>query len=227
MQRRVRVKICCIASGAELDRAVRAGADAVGLVTGMAVPKGGADEGGVLTDDDLARLARRTPAGVSRFLLTDRTDEDGIVEHVARVGVDVVQVCDHVAPDVLAGVRSRCAARVVAVVHMGASDPLSYAASIADVADALLLDSGSPGGTFESRGGTGRVHDWETSAEVVRRSPLPVWLAGGLRADNVATAIEQVRPFGVDLCSGVRGTEGLDEDLARAFVSAVEEGSRG
>jgi phosphoribosylanthranilate isomerase len=219
---RVRVKICCIASVDELACAVHAGADAIGLVTGMRTASGR------MTDADLAAIAERTPAGVSRFLLTDRLEADAILEHVERVGVDVVQVCDHVDPDVFSAVRSRSAVRVVAVVHMGAADPLGYAAQIDAVVDGLLLDSGSPGGSFESRGGTGRVHDWETSAELVRRSSSPVWLAGGLDADNVGAAIRAVQPYGVDLCSGVRLPRelggGLDTQRLRSFMHAVAEG---
>jgi phosphoribosylanthranilate isomerase len=65
------------------------------------------------------------------------------------------------------------------------------------------------------------MHDWEISAEFVRRSPLPVFLAGGLNPDNVATAIRSVRPYGIDLCSGVRTNGALDADKLRRFMTAV------
>ena len=67
-------------------------------------------------------------------------------------------------------------------------------------AHAILLDSA----THERLGGTGAVHDWGISAEVVRRSPLPVILAGGLRCGNVRAAIQRVRPAGIDLNTGAR-----------------------
>lgn len=69
---------------------------------------------------------------------------------------------------------------------------------------AFLLDSGRPNLPTPEFGGTGRVHDWQISAEFVRRSPHPVFLAGGLTPANVREAIRRVKPFGVDLCSGVR-----------------------
>ncbi|MCB9678734.1 MAG: phosphoribosylanthranilate isomerase [Alphaproteobacteria bacterium] len=211
----VRVKICCIASEEELALAVEAGAQAVGLVSDM--PSGP----GVVDDVLITRLAGLTPPGVSRFLLTSRLDVEGIVAHVRLTGVDVVQICDHVDPAVLSAVRERTSARVVAVVHVGDPSSLQYASAAARHAHALLLDSGAPGADFKELGGTGRTHDWDVSALIVAESPVPVWLAGGLNADNVGEAIAKVRPFGVDLCTGVRTGGRLDPQKLRSFVAAV------
>ena len=87
--------------------------------------------------------------------------------------------------------------------------------------DALLLDSGRPALSVKELGGTGRVHDWAISAELVRSVSVPVFLAGGLNASNVADSIRQVRPFGVDVCSGLRTDGKLDETKLAAFVEAV------
>jgi phosphoribosylanthranilate isomerase len=71
-------------------------------------------------------------------------------------------------------------------------------------------------------GGTGRVHDWSVSAEIVRRAPVPTFLAGGLKPGNVAQAVAAVRPAGVDLCSGIRGADdGLMQDRLESFMEAV------
>ena len=70
---------------------------------------------------------------------------------------------------------------------------------------------------------TGRTHDWAISAEIVSRADRPVWLAGGLTPDNVARAIAVVRPYGVDVCSGLRTEHGLDLTLLDAFIEAVAE----
>lgn len=72
-------------------------------------------------------------------------------------------------------------------------------------------------------GGTGRAHDWAVSAAFVRATDKPVFLAGGLSAANVAAAIQQVRPYGLDLCSGVRSNGQLDAAKLAAFVRAVEQ----
>ena len=70
-------------------------------------------------------------------------------------------------------------------------------------------------------GGTGLVHDWAISRRIVEASPVPVFLAGGLKPDNVAEAIRTVRPFGVDLCTGLRTEGQLDERKLAAFMQAV------
>jgi phosphoribosylanthranilate isomerase len=90
---------------------------------------------------------------------------------------------------------------------------------------AFLLDSGRP--SARELGGTGRVHDWEVSAEFVARSARPVFLAGGLTPENVGEAIRRVRPSGVDLCNGVRVNGALDPGLLRAFMEAVQAADRG
>ena len=90
--------------------------------------------------------------------------------------------------------------------------------------DAFLLDSGRPNAATPEFGGTGRRHDWTVSAELVRASRLPVFLAGGLSAANAADAIRQVRPFGLDLCSGVRTEGRLDPDKLASFMLAVQRG---
>jgi phosphoribosylanthranilate isomerase len=87
--------------------------------------------------------------------------------------------------------------------------------------DGLLLDSGNPGLPVRELGGTGRVHDWSLSRRIVADSPVPVFLAGGLNPGNVEEAIRQVRPFGVDVCTGVRTEGRLDEAKLREFCRAV------
>jgi phosphoribosylanthranilate isomerase len=86
---------------------------------------------------------------------------------------------------------------------------------------AFLLDSGRPNAATPELGGTGRQHDWTISAEFVEASQLPVFLAGGLSPANVGEAIRQVKPFGVDLSSGVRTEGRLDERKLTAFVLSV------
>ncbi len=87
--------------------------------------------------------------------------------------------------------------------------------------DAILLDSGNPKAQIKTLGGTGNVHDWKISKELVHAVKVPVFLAGGLHAGNVKEAIAIVKPFGVDVCSGVRTNGILDEIKLRHFVSAV------
>jgi phosphoribosylanthranilate isomerase len=103
-----------------------------------------------------------------------------------------------------------------------ATDP-GTAAEYADVADGLVVDSIDDSGA----GGTGETHDWERTREVVRELDVPVVLAGGLVPSNVAEAVRTVRPFAVDVASGVEGeTPGMkDHDAVRAFVRRAKRAS--
>jgi phosphoribosylanthranilate isomerase len=87
--------------------------------------------------------------------------------------------------------------------------------------DALLLDSGNPNLDIKELGGTGRVHNWTLSKKIVEQSKVPVFLAGGLNSENVRQAIEQVQPFGLDLCSGVRTDKKLDPKKLEMFFNNV------
>ena len=103
----------------------------------------------------------------------------------------------------------------------GATASVREACEIAPHVDGLLLDSGNPRLAVKELGGTGRVHDWAHSRDIVARCGKPVFLAGGLRAENVRAARDTVRPFGLDLCSGVRTDGALDERKLGAFFAAL------
>lgn len=216
---RVRIKVCCIGSVGEASSARRAGADAVGLVAAM--PSGP----GAIDDDAIARIAAHTPPPVARFLLTARTAAAGIVDHVARSGVDTLQAVHHLDPEVWEELGSSLPAHVrrVQVIHVEDEGALELADRYRTHVHAFLLDSGRPSLSVPELGGTGRVHDWDVSARFVESAERPTFLAGGLTPDNVAEAIRVVRPYGVDVCSGVRREGRLDRDRLEAFVRAVRE----
>jgi phosphoribosylanthranilate isomerase len=205
-----RIKICCIQDREELALAVAHGADAVGLVSTM--PTGP----GPISDEKIAELARATPPGVTSFLLTSLTEIDAIAAQVERCHPQVIQLVDEV-PQLA---RLKILAKIVQVIHVADRDSLAQAERVFPFVDALLLDSGSP--KNRELGGTGRVHDWEISRAIVERSPVPVWLAGGLNSENVAKAIALVRPFGVDVCNGVRSENRLDAGMLGAFVRVIQ-----
>jgi phosphoribosylanthranilate isomerase len=117
--------------------------------------------------------------------------------------------------------RALPAIKLVQVIHVEGPEAVDAARAAAPEVDALLLDSGRPGHAIKELGGTGRVHDWETSRAIGEAVRVPVYLAGGLRAENVGLAIETVRPFGVDLCSGIRVAGRLDAHLLADFMRAV------
>ena len=92
---------------------------------------------------------------------------------------------------------------------------------MAEYVDAILLDSGNPKLAVKELGGTGRRHDWKLSRQIVETCGKPVFLAGGLNADNVKEAVETVQPYGVDICTGVRTDGTLDERKLDDFFSSV------
>ncbi|MEZ5930735.1 MAG: phosphoribosylanthranilate isomerase [Alphaproteobacteria bacterium] len=214
--RRTRIKICCISSLEEAALAIAEGADALGLVGHM--PSGP----GVIGDDLISDIVDRVPPPVSTFLLTSETAADRIVHHARRCRVDTLQLVDQVEPDAYPIIRAALPSRrLVQVIHVDGEASVAAAAEAAGQADALLLDSGRPSAEVKELGGTGRTHDWEVSRAIVAACSCPVFLAGGLTPDNVGEAIRQVRPFGVDLCSGVRTGDRLDAGKLRAFMAAV------
>jgi phosphoribosylanthranilate isomerase len=214
---RIRIKICCIQSVEEARLAIAAGADALGLVGTM--PSGP----GPIDDPLIAAVAAAVPPPVATFLLTSETDAGGIIAHARRCRANTLQLVDQVAPGGYAELRRALPGiRLVQVIHVGGPAALEEARAAAPLVDALLLDSGRPHEAVKVLGGTGRTHDWALSRAIVEAAPCPVFLAGGLRADNVAAAIAAVRPFAVDVCTGVRRSDyALDPARLDAFVAAV------
>jgi len=215
--RRTRIKICCIQSEAEARLAIAAGADALGLVGTM--PSGP----GPIDDALIAAIAARVPPPVATFLLTAETEAEAIVAHARRCRTNTLQLVDRVAGAVYPRLREALPGiKLVQVIHVAGEESVADAVAAAAHADALLLDSGQPHAATKVLGGTGRVHDWAISRRIVEAVACPVFLAGGLRADNVAAAIAAVRPFGVDLCTGVRRADySLDPAKLEPFVAAV------
>ena len=218
---RTRIKICCMQSVEEAELAVRYGADAVGLVSAM--PSGP----GPIAEALIASIARRVPPGVATFLLTSNRDAAAIADQVRRLGPTTVQIVDRPEPGCWAALRSALpSTTLVQVVHVTGPAALDEALAAAPHVDAVLLDSGNPALPVKELGGTGRTHDWRTSRSIREAVGVPLWLAGGLTPENVAEAIETVRPFGVDVCSGVRTGGMLDEGKLARFVEAVGRAGR-
>jgi len=195
--------------------AVAAGVDALGLVSDM--PSGP----GVISNAEVREIADWVPPPVASFLLTSRERGVDIAVQAAECQPSVVQIVRHIDPAEHARLTEHlpAAVRRVQVIHVEDDAALELVDVYAPLVHALLLDSGRPGAG--ALGGTGRTHDWEVSAEIVRRSPCPVFLAGGLTPENAGDAVREVRPFGLDLCSGVRTDGDLDGRKLADFMRAV------
>ena len=203
-------------SVAEARLAVSVGASALGLVGNM--PSGP----GIIDDRLIAEIAAIVPPPVATFLLTSETRGDAIVDHVRRAGTNTVQLVDRVEAGAYAAIRRALPqVKIVQVLHVADADVVDEARALAAAVDAFLLDSGNPDLAVKQLGGTGRVHDWDLSRRIVESVDPPVFLAGGLRADNVAEAVARVQPFGLDLCSSVRSQGRLDAEKLAMFFAAV------
>jgi phosphoribosylanthranilate isomerase len=177
---------------------------------------------GVIEDALIAEIVRTVPRGIATFLLTSRQDADAIAEQHATIGSSTVQLVDAVSEQELVRLRAKLpAVQVVQVIHVRDESSVEEACALSALVDALLLDSGNPSLTVKELGGTGRTHDWQLSRRIREAVSVPLYLAGGLRAENVADAIRAVRPYGLDLCSGVRRDGALDAVKLASFMHAV------
>lgn len=211
-----RVKICCISSVDEARVAIKSGASALGLVGNM--PSGP----GVIADELIFEIAKSVPPPIATFLLTSKTDAEKIILHHKRVQTNTIQIVDELRTGTYQQIRNECpSVKLVQVIHVISEQSIEEALKISEHVDALLLDSGNPTLSIKELGGTGRVHNWELSRKIVEQSKVPVFLAGGLKKENVRQAVEQVQPFGLDLCSGVRTDGKLDERKLEAFFEEL------
>lgn len=213
---RTRIKICCIASRTEAQMAIDAGADALGLVAAM--PSGP----GPISNEEIADIVAWVPPPVATFMLTAETTADGISRHVEATRPTAVQIVSHIEQTETARLAElQPHVRRVQVIHVEDKSALELIPVYAPYMHAFLLDSGRPNAATAELGGTGRRHDWSISRAFVEASPLPVFLAGGLDPDNAGRAVRDVRPFGLDLCTGVRTDGRLDEAKLKAFMAAA------
>ncbi|WP_276272717.1 phosphoribosylanthranilate isomerase [Haloarcula litorea] len=202
-----RAKVCGVTTAADRDAVVAAGADAVGVVHGVPV-----DTPREVDEATAASLVGGVPPLVTSVLVTMPATVEEAVDRVAAVGPDAVQVHDGLSPAELGALAERIDQQVIAVVDPEGDAVADYAAR----ADAVLVDSVDA----EGAGGTGETHDWERTRDLVAAVDVPVVLAGGLTPGNVAAAVETVRPFAVDVASGVEASGGVkDHDAVARFVA--------
>lgn len=213
---RTRIKICCIASIDEARMAIEHGADAIGLVGKM--PSGP----GPIEDELIASIAKQIQPPVASFLLTSEQSSKAIIEQVKKLHTNTVQIVDELTEGAYHEIKEALPyLRIVQVIHVSNKASIDEALRLQDHVDAFLLDSGNPKAAIKTLGGTGNTHDWNISKELVKTVKVPVFLAGGLNAKNVREAIELVKPFAVDVCSGVRTNGKLDEMKLKDFIRQV------
>jgi len=210
------IKICCISSIQEANMAIEAGASALGLVGNM--PSGP----GIISDELIAEIAAFTPKNIDTFLLTSETSTDKIIEHYSKVNTTTIQIVDALTQGTHLDLKKAFPnVKIVQVLHVINKNSIAEALEISNFVDSILLDSGNPNLATKELGGTGRVHNWEISKKIVEKVKIPVFLAGGLNPSNAFKAIQEVRPYGLDLCSGVRTNGHLDAQKLTSFFNAI------
>jgi phosphoribosylanthranilate isomerase len=203
--------------------AIRYGADAVGFVSQM--PSGA----GVISEDLIQAIVPIIPPGVASFLLTSLQDAQSIIAQQRRLRTNTIQMVDRLVSGTYEEIKAALpGVSLVQVIHVLSEESLREAVEVAKYVDGLLLDSGNPRLAVKQLGGTGRTHNWNISKKIVESVDKPVFLAGGLNHTNVADAVDFVRPFGIDVCTGVRSDNRLDETKLRLFLEKIalaEQGS--
>lgn len=212
-----RVKICCISSIEEAWLAIDLGASALGFVSRM--PSGP----GPIEEELITEIVATVPPSLATFLLTCETTAEPVIAQQRRTRVNTIQLVDAVADGTYETLRRELpGVSIVQVIHVTGAGSVDDALRAAAHVDALLLDSGRPTLRIKELGGTGRVHDWSVSREIRDKSPVPVYLAGGLNPSNAAEAIRAVEPFALDVCSGLRTDGKLDAVRGEAFMAQVK-----
>jgi phosphoribosylanthranilate isomerase len=201
---RVKIKICGLTRAEDVQAAVKAGADAIGFVF-TASPRR-------ISIDKAIELSAYVPAGVLRVGLFLNQDRSVIESVTGSVPLDILQFHGSETEQEC----SRFKLPWLKAVAMENAESVKQAEQDFPGASGLLLDSHSKG----KRGGSGMSFDWSLSSRIEK----PVWLAGGLNADNVTRAIQTVRPYAVDVSSGVESEPGIkDPARLKAFVKAVRQ----
>lgn len=196
--------------------AIDAGASAIGLVSEM--PSGP----GPIPESLIAEIAATVPPGISSFLLTCKEDAAAIIDQQRRLRVNTIQICDRLPHGSHRELREALpGVSLVQVVHVTGPEAVDEAMAVAPYVDAVLLDSGNQSLAIKELGGTGRTHDWRLSREIREAIDVPLFLAGGLNPSNVAAAIREVQPFGIDVCSGLRTEGRLDPQILSNFFTRV------
>ncbi len=217
MSEMVQVKICCISSIKEAELAIKYGASAIGLVSEM--PSGP----GVISEDLIEKISAVVPSTIDTFLLTSKTNADSIIEQHRKCKTTTLQIVDRVKTIVLIKLKQELPTiRLVQVIHVNSDESITESINVAQFVDVLLLDSGNQKLKVKELGGTGRTHDWTISRKIRDAVSVPVYLAGGINANNVLDAVREVEPFGIDLCSGVRENGKLKDKRLEEFFAVFK-----
>jgi phosphoribosylanthranilate isomerase len=214
--KKTKVKICCIKTIEEAELAISFGASAIGLVSEM--PSGP----GVISDESIIEISNYASGKVDTFLLTSKQDSDSIIQQLKKYKTTTVQIVDKLTNGSYSDIKLALPnIKIIQVLHVNNDISIDEAKEIENEVDAILLDSGNDKLFIKELGGTGRTHDWSVSKRIVETVNIPIYLAGGLNPSNVAEAVKTVKPYSVDVCSGVRTNDKLDKNKLTKFFNSL------
>jgi phosphoribosylanthranilate isomerase len=212
------VKICGIRRQEDALIAAELGADAIGLLVGQRHNSPDFISPAVAKD-----IARALPPSVKAVLVTHIEEIDELERLLQQSEITTIQLHSGIAPSSVERLRGRVPSlKIFKSVNIISADSVSYPEAFEKLVDGFVLDSINL--ATGQVGGTGKTHDWSVSRQIVTRYPeVPIILAGGLNSENVRSAIEQVRPFGVDVNSGTKAPDGFkDPQKMEAFIAQAK-----
>ena len=212
------VKICGIRRQEDALLAAELGADAIGFLVGQKHTSPDFVSATVARD-----ISRALPPSVEPVLVTHVKDVDELERLLQESEITTVQLHSEIAPSSVERLRGRLPhLKIFKSVSVISADSVAYPEAFAQLVEGFVLDSVNV--ATHQVGGTGKTHDWSVSRQIVMRYPeAPIVLAGGLNSENVRSAIEQVRPFGVDVNSGTKAADGFKDPLKlEAFIAQAK-----
>lgn len=214
---RFRTKICGITTLEEARTAIEFGADALGFVSEM--PSGS----GMISEDLIAEISSKIPPIVTTIMLSSKQNTNDIVSQQQKCKCNAIQFCDRLEIDTYKELKGKLpGVKFIQVIHIIDYESVINAQVVSGYVDGLLLDTGNPDLPQKILGGTGKTHDWNISKEIRSKVRVPIFLAGGLNSENVAYAATLVKPFCIDVYSGVRTDGILDKDKLMKFYKSID-----
>ena len=202
------IKICGIKTLDLLETTIAAGADMVGFMHFQRSPRH-------VSIEEIATLISAARGRIETCVVLVNPDNSCVAE-VAALGPDWIQLHGPESPHRVEAIRAEAGVEIMKAVPIGSVEDVAHAMEFVDVADRLLVDAKPPKGA-DRPGGLGETFDWKL-LEALDPS-VPFMLSGGLTPQTVAEAIKTVRPFGVDVSSGVESKPGVkDKRLIEAFI---------
>jgi phosphoribosylanthranilate isomerase len=201
----MRIKICGIKRIEDAIIAAYCGADAIGLVVGQ---KHNSDD---FIDKHLAqKIVKECPPYISPVLVTELDDPEEVSNLASQIGVSSIQLHSNCTVDNIVSLRKVLPyVKIIKNFHVNGSETIHAMKPFEAVVDAFILDTLDLAN--DKVGGTGLVHDWNISRDIIKKVSRPVILAGGLTQENVEEAIRFVKPYGVDVSSGLKDSSGFKD----------------